>query len=109
MAFKELIHGMRHIIQDVWRIPVHCKCANSDGDSQGTRLGLVCIAMGAHTQEGKGMTHMQPAALKADWSLFHRPPPLSPQHSYKGYLSRIFSRAPANGKGWTHTWAAQIL
>ena len=32
------------------------------------------------------MSHIQPAALHADWTLRHAAPLITPSHSYKGYL-----------------------
>ena len=112
MACRELIQEARQILQEVWSIPVHCNRADKNGNYQGSCLGPVCIAMGyccARTPEGTGLSHVQPVALRPNWSLCHGPPLLSPQHSYKGYLAGIFSSALANGRRWTHTWAAQIL
>jgi hypothetical protein len=54
------------------------------------------------------MSHVQPAALRDDWSLRHAAPLISPAHSYKGYLAGIFSSALCNGRKWTESWAAQI-
>ena len=44
------------------------------------------------------MSHVQPAALQVDRSLRHAPTPISPQHSYKGYLGGIFASALTNGE-----------
>ena len=111
-ACRELIQEVHHILPEVWSIPIHCNCADQNGDCQGVCLGPVCTTMGyccARTPEGKGFFRVQLATLKVDWSLRHGPPLLSPQYSYKGYLARIYSGALTNGKRWTHTRAAQIL
>ena len=55
------------------------------------------------------MSHVQPGALRDDWSLRHAAPLISPAHSYKGYLAGIFSSALRNGRQWTESWGAQIV
>ena len=55
------------------------------------------------------MNHVQPAALRDDWSLRLGPSLMTPKHTYKGYLSGIFIGALANGIPWVRTWAGQIM
>ena len=55
------------------------------------------------------MSHVQPAALKDDGSLRLGPSLMTPKHTYKGYLSGIFTGALVNGRPWVRTWVGQIM
>ena len=110
--FQEVVEEVRGVLEEVWGIPVRCDCANDAGVCQDRCMGPVCRVMGyciVQTPQGGGMSHVQPAALRDDWSLRHAAPLISPVHGYKGYLAGIFSSALCNGRKWTESWAAQIV
>ena len=100
------------VLETVWDLPVECACANTDGNYHGNCLGPVIRCMGfciALRHRAGGINHVHPAALKDDWSLRLGPPLMTPKHAYKGYLSRIFTGALANGRPWLQSWVGQIL
>ena len=109
IAVVSLVRG---VLEEAWGLPVECACADQQGDCSGSCLQRVvrcmgfCIAMGG--KDG-GICHVQPAALKDDWSLRLGPSLMTPGHSYKGYLAGIFTGALVNGRKWTASWAGQIL
>ena len=88
--YQRVVEEVRNVLQDRLGIHVRCECANDAGECQENRMGPVCRAMAfcsARTPTGRGLSHVQPAALRADWALRHTPPLMPPAHTYKGYLS----------------------
>ena len=96
---------VRRVLEEAWGLPVECACADQQGDCSGSCLQRVvrcmglCIAMGG---EGGGICHVQPAALKDDWSL-RLGPSLMTQDTATRAIWLAFSRVPwltdANGQG----------
>ena len=109
---REVVSLVKSVLERVWGLPVECNCAGEQGNCQGACLGPVlrcmgfCISLGG---EGKGLNHVQPAALTDTWDLRLGPSLMNPRHAYKGYLSGIFTGALANGRAWVCTWAGEIL
>ena len=109
---REVVSLVKSVLETVWGLQVECNCADKEGNCQGTCLGPVlrcmgfCISMGG---EGKGLNHVQPAALTDAWDLRLGPSLMNLRHAYKGYLSGIFTGALANGRAWVSTWAGEIL
>ena len=109
---RELVSPVKSVLENAWGLPVECSCADAKGNCQGKCLGPVVRCMGFSIALGGGrggINHVQPAALKDDWSLRLGPSLMTPKHTYKGYLSGIFTGALANGRPWVRTWAGQIM
>ena len=108
----EVVALVKTVLETTWHLPVECSCADKHGNCQGLCLGPVvrcvgfCIFLGGGWG---GLNHIQPAALKDDWTLRLGPSLMTPKHSYKGYLSGSFAGALANGRPWVRTWAGRIL
>ena len=89
---RELVALVKSVPENAWDLPIECSCADAKGNCQGSCVGPVVRCMGFCIAPGEGrggMNHVQPAALKDDWSLCLGPSVMTLKHAYKGYLSRI--------------------
>ena len=69
---RELVSLVKSIVETTWNLPADCSRADKQGSCQGACLGPIvrcmgfCIALGG----GRGgVNHIQPVALKDDWTL----------------------------------------
>ena len=85
-----MVSLVKSVVENVWKLLLECSCADRMASVWEPVWGVLSVVWDfALPWGGGGVNHIQPAALRDDWSLLLGPSLMTPKHVYKGYLGGI--------------------